>query len=572
MKNTAKIFIKAVSAAIYTAVVISLSLSVSAASAGAFDTTFGTGGKVTTNTGSGNSISGVAVQTDGKIIVVGTSGAGGTDDFLVLRYNANGSLDTTFDADGIVRTDFAGGHDRAHDVGVQPDGKIVVVGYTITGSLPFDTSVARYLPDGTLDTSFDGDGRALLSLGGTSQIGDSGECVAFQADGKIVIGGGVVGDFLVLRLNQNGSLDTNFNGSGFVMTSISTSGDVVRDIVIQPDGKIVAGGSDTNSLALARYNSNGTVDTTFGTNGIVETNFDGYTQGTSLAVAPAGKLVAAGTAIPTGASQYRFAVARYNGNGSLDTTFSSDGKVVTSINSLGSFAQDVTVQSDGKIIASGYEGDFGQYNFSLVRYNTDGTLDESFGNLGIVKADIQGNDALSASILVGDKLIATGDDLSEGIIRLARYNLSAVPTSSTDFDGDGFADYAVFRPASATWFVLQSSNGTVQINQFGLDGDTPVNGDFDGDQKTDFAIFRSSAGQWWINRSSDGQTFAVAFGQTGDKPSVSDYDKDGRTDIALWRPSNGNWYVLRSSDNFSSFYAVPFGQNGDILIQSASTP
>jgi uncharacterized delta-60 repeat protein len=566
MKKAVRVFIKFI---IYPAVVMSLSLSVSAASAGAFDTTFGTGGKVTMNNGTGNSVSGIAVQTDGKIIVVGAAG-GGTADFLVLRYNANGSLDTTFDTDGIATTDFSGRVDRALDVAIQTDGKIVVVGYSNLNGFS-DTAIARYLPNGSLDTNFDGDGRFLTEIGG-EQIGDIAQCIALQADGKIVAGGGVNGDFSVLRLNLDGSLDTGFNGSGFVTTSISASSDVAKDIVVQPDGKIVAGGSDTNSLALARYNANGTLDTTFGTNGVVETNFDGFSQGSSLAIAPGGKLVAAGNAIPTGALQYRFAVARYNSNGSLDTTFSSDGKVVTNINSLGSFAQDVTVQSDGKIIASGYEGDFGQYNFSLVRYNLDGTLDESFGNAGIVKADIAGNDALSASSLVGDKLIAAGDDLSDGIIRLARYNLSAVPTSSTDFDGDGFADYAVFRPASATWFVLQSSSATVLINQFGVDGDTPVNGDFDGDQKTDFAIFRSGAGQWWINRSSDGQTFAVAFGQTGDKPSVSDYDKDGRTDIALWRPSNGNWYVLRSSDNFTSFYAVPFGQNGDILVQSASTP
>jgi hypothetical protein len=136
-----------------------------------------------------------------------------------------------------------------------------------------------------------------------------------------------------------------------------------------------------------------------------------------------------------------------------------------------------------------------------------------------------------------------------------------------DFDGDGFADPAVFRPSAATYFVLNTGSNTVSTIPFGADGDVPVNGDFDGDQRADVAIFRPSVGEWWINRSSTGQTVAAQFGQSGDKPTPGDFDKDGKTDIAFWRPSNGNYFVLRSSN--SSFFSFAWGSNGDIPVIAA---
>jgi hypothetical protein len=139
-----------------------------------------------------------------------------------------------------------------------------------------------------------------------------------------------------------------------------------------------------------------------------------------------------------------------------------------------------------------------------------------------------------------------------------------------DFDGDGFADPAVFRPAAGTFFVLNSGSNTVNFIPFGTNGDVPVNGDFDGDQRADVAIFRPSVGEWWINRSSNGTTVAAQFGSSTDKPVPGDFDKDGRTDIAFWRPSNGNYFVLRSSD--SSFFSFPWGQSGDLPVGAAIVP
>jgi hypothetical protein len=133
-----------------------------------------------------------------------------------------------------------------------------------------------------------------------------------------------------------------------------------------------------------------------------------------------------------------------------------------------------------------------------------------------------------------------------------------------DFDGDGQSDPVVFRPSSGTWFITNSGSGTTDIAQFGQNGDIPVEGDFDGDKLADLAVFRPSEGGWYIRRSSNGTFITQAFGAPGDKPVAGDYDKDGITDIAIWRPSNGNYFVLRSSTGLSTFFAFPFGTNGDI--------
>ena len=141
---------------------------------------------------------------------------------------------------------------------------------------------------------------------------------------------------------------------------------------------------------------------------------------------------------------------------------------------------------------------------------------------------------------------------------------------SGDFDGDGRTDPSVFRPSTGTWFTLNTGSNTVDIVQWGQNGDIPVDGDFDGDSKADQAIFRPADGTWWLNRSSAGK-LSVAFGTAGDKPTAGDFDKDGITDVAFWRPTNGNYFVLRSSQQFASFFSFPWGQNGDIPIQTRAS-
>lgn len=178
---------------------------------------------------------------------------------------------------------------------------------------------------------------------------------------------------------------------------------------------------------------------------------------------------------------------------------------------------------------------------------------------------VSGNNRLSSGNVDGTNgldIIAM-DDFIYGEPRAAEFH-------SGDSDGDGFTDARVFRPDSGTWFTLNSGTNTVSFEQFGLTGDVPIDGDFDGDSRADLAVFRPSDGTWFVRRSTDGTFLAQSFGEATDKPVAGDYDKDGKTDIAVWRPSNGNYFVLRSSDNQASFFAFPFGQNGDIPVQGAA--
>jgi hypothetical protein len=156
------------------------------------------------------------------------------------------------------------------------------------------------------------------------------------------------------------------------------------------------------------------------------------------------------------------------------------------------------------------------------------------------------------------------DDFIYGEPRVTRYH-------SSDFDGDGVTDTAVFRPTNGNWFILNSGSNTVTFDTFGQNGDRPIEGDFDGDKLSDVAIFRPSVGEWYFKRSKDNSVFGATFGVSTDKPVPGDYDKDGKTDIAFFRPGSGNnWFVLRSRTNFSTFYAYPFGIAGDIPLPTAA--
>jgi hypothetical protein len=179
----------------------------------------------------------------------------------------------------------------------------------------------------------------------------------------------------------------------------------------------------------------------------------------------------------------------------------------------------------------------------------------------------------SVKITVGTHSISASDAADVDVVAVAGMFYGeprAMEFHSGDFDGDGSADSAIFRPPTGHWFTLNSGSNTFTAEQWGVNGDIPVDGDFDGDSRADLCIFRPSNGQWWLKRSSDGSTLGATFGQAGDKPVVGDYDKDGKSDMVIWRPANGNYYVLRSSSNFSTFYAYPFGQNGDIPIQGGA--
>ena len=402
--------------ALVAALVVSLVLSAEAiAAAGDLDPTFSGDGKQTTDFGGSGTegANGVAIQGDGKVVAVGsTYGPGGR--FALARYDANGSLDPTFSGDGKQTTDF-GAQYGAKAVAIQPDGKIVAVGRASGGGF----AIARYKPDGSLDPSFSGDGKQTANVG-------SGEAnaVAIQANGKIVVAGsgGQIGlrstHFVLARLNPGGALDTSFSGDG--IQDIDFGGprlhEEARGVAVQGDGKVIAAGwaGTRADFAIARVNPNGSLDRSFSGDGKQTTDFlsgnDDFANG--VALQGNGKIVAAGS---TSGADIRWALARYNANGTLDTSFSGDGKQTTDFGDAAS-AHAVTVQDDGKIVAAGTRSptqanccDRRLRDFALARYNTDGTLDPSFGGDGRQTTNFGDQDEANGVALQADgKVVAAG--------------------------------------------------------------------------------------------------------------------------------------------------------------------
>ncbi|MDQ3198059.1 MAG: delta-60 repeat domain-containing protein [Verrucomicrobiota bacterium] len=441
------------------------------AAPGDLDLTFSTDGKVTTDFSGDSDIgNAVAVQPDGKIVLAGfTRGDTATDDFALARYNVDGSLDSTFGTGGKVETDFFSSVDRVNAIAIQADGKIIAAGFTDTFF-----GLIRYNTNGTIDTSFgvfgDGKVRQPVAGGGSAQV----NAVAIQSDGKIVVAGRAGDqvantlDFAILQFNTDGTLDTSFGTGGGTNVDFFAGNDAVFALVIQADGKIVAAGSasrgDATSpdFALVRLNADGSFNTTFGTGGKVTTDFSASLDGIyGLALQTDGKIVAAGFTFIESEANDNFALARYLSDGTLDPAFGTGGKVITDIHPVTDEAHAVVVESDGHIIAGGIAGPFGNLDFALARYDSDGSLDSSFGADGIVTTVFtSSDDVINGLALQADgKLVAAGLSGSGSAFALARY--LTVETTATS------------RLLNIATRLNVLTGGNVLIGGFIITGDDP---------------------------------------------------------------------------------------------------
>jgi uncharacterized delta-60 repeat protein len=428
---------------LYKAVLLSmvvglLGFSIALAASGDLDTTFDGDGLVTTfvkpaDPGRYGRALDVAIQTDGKIIAAGDSYVPSTttSDFAVIRYNTNGSPDTAFSGDGRQFTDF-GGKDSAVAVAVQSNGKIVVVGNKCINDL-CDVALARYNPGGALDPTFSGNGKQTTDFGAGQNATDGG--LAILPSGKIVVAGymstGTSFDFAVYRYLSDGSLDTTFSGDGKVSIGFGAGRqDFATDLVIQSDGKIVVSGytADANfanyNFAVVRLNKNGSLDTTFSGDGRQATNFGANEKAWGVALQTDGKIVLAGEKTTTSPFFYSFALARYNTDGSPDTTFNGVGRKAFSVTAgSNSWAGDVIVQSDGKIVVLGFD-DVNMRDFAIVRLNSQGGFDTTFSGDGKVVVDFFGIDHGSAiAIQPSDgSYVLSGyvDSFTQSVFGLAR--------------------------------------------------------------------------------------------------------------------------------------------------------
>jgi uncharacterized delta-60 repeat protein len=354
---------------------------IAVAAGGNLDPSFSGDGKVLTDVGDIDFAEDVAIQRDGKIVVVGWSQSADSTVLFVARYLPSGALDTPFGIGGVVRTR-AGGYAAGFAVAIQQDGKIVAAGDGQDGSAQTDFMLARYNADGTPDTSFDGDGLAFANF----DFGGSANGVTIQPDGKIVAVGsasvrstpGPSGEFAVARFDTDGSLDTGFDGDGRVLTSFTPVADSAVDVAVQPDGKIVVGGyagltfrgpfnSERPDYALARYNAGGSLDASFDGDGKTITS-GGTCPGSTPCLAGDLSLQAGGKILLAGGR-----VARYNRDGTLDSAFGQGGRA-----SPGLYARAVLVQPDGKVVAAGDTAP-PQNDFAVARLLPNGRRDRGFG-------------------------------------------------------------------------------------------------------------------------------------------------------------------------------------------------
>lgn len=411
---------------------------------GTIDTSFGNNGFITTFiTGSNSDFAySAAIQADGKIVLAGASNTLQNPQISLVRYNPNGTLDTSFDNDGIVTTSVGFGFNIARAVAVQPDGKIVAVSESGAGNF----KVVRYLPNGSLDPSFDGDGIAADNNSGINRASS----VVLQPDGKIIGAGSAGGRFAVVRYNPDGSLDTAFGQNGVASTTlvVSNNSAFLNSMALQPNGKIVVAGygsffsSSSKDFIVIRYNSNGTPDASFDGDGIATTHLGSINdEAYSVVLQPDEKIVVSGKTSASG--NYDLAVVRYNSDGSLDATFGGGGVVITdgSAGSGWANAYGVAIHTDNKITVAGSSFDpMNVQHFTVLRFNESGSFDTSFGDGGKVVTRINARSSVAYALAVqpDGKTVAvgnSGNNSDRATFTVARYNVNGSLDAS--FDGDG---------------------------------------------------------------------------------------------------------------------------------------
>jgi uncharacterized delta-60 repeat protein len=457
---------------------------------GSLDPTFGNGGVVRAHAGpSRDEAAAARLDASGRIVVAGTSHNQSNTDFALVRYTGAGALDTSFGDRGRAVAPISAFDDRANALAVQPDGKYVVAGSYLPGANDEQQiAVARFTTSGALDATF---GSGGIVVAAPSPMGSTAGAVAVQPDGKIVVAATVPTDsspeghraFLILRYTAAGAPDSSFGNAGAALVSFGASagrsGEGATAILVQPDGRILVGGTMTadsivapmtNNLALVRLNVDGTLDAAFGTGGKVLT----YSHGrkTSLALQPDGKIVAGG-----GFADFHTAIAvfRYNANGSADTGFGTNGKaMLAGAPTSDEWATDVALQPDGRIVATGQAG------WVFVRFTSSGAPDSTFGTagrLGIALAGGSPNNNVSqraVGLLVqpDGKIVGFGTTQQQ-TLDFAVVRLLANGTFDTSFGAGSSQQTDVGNGSLSSWTRLHVrpdnrvvATGTITINEY----------------------------------------------------------------------------------------------------------
>ena len=354
--------------------------------AGSLDTSFGSAGKAITGVGpTDDTAKAMVVQPDGKIVVAGWGNGPLGYAFELVRFERDGTIDTSFGDAGKVMTSIGSGADAANAVALQADGKILVAGSIDESPKGKSFALARYNADGSLDTGFGTAGKVITSFGSDS---DEAFAMVVQPDGKVVLGGHTLSatfglDFALARYNTDGSLDTSFGSNGQVVWTVGNVRDSIYALALQTIGgqlKIVAAGGE-GDFVIQRFNADGSIDGSFAVGEHPDAEFGsviGAARG--VAITPDNGIVVVGHV------DHDFAVLRLNADGLADNGFGGSGRVITKVSATNwNEAHAVVVQADGKLVVGGwvYAGTGSSGDHVVARYNTDGTLDTGFGNAGL---------------------------------------------------------------------------------------------------------------------------------------------------------------------------------------------
>ena len=385
----------------------------------------------------------LALGPDGRIVVVGTLFGNfyQSSDFAVARYHVDGTPDGGFATSGKLTMDLGGSIDNARSLAIGADGTTYIVGDRAYGN-DVSFVVAHLAIDSSLDSSFGTAGLASIDITPTPTTGSTTKFardIALQADGKILVAGEDWSNgrnrFALVRFDQAGNVDSSFSQDGFVTEGFGFDSALGESLIVQADGKIVVAGTAFNGVAtdfaIARYNPDGTLDAGFDADGLLTTSFGIHgAHAYAIAQQADAKLVLAGSY--WNGLDLDFALARYNLDGSLDSGFGSNGRVYLPIGAGHDGAQALAIAADGKILVAGYSGS----DAVLVRLNADGSLDTGFGHLGIASAALgaQSSNATGVAVQADGRILLAGTRSNGNTIDFSLLRFNVDGSLDTSFD------------------------------------------------------------------------------------------------------------------------------------------